>query len=151
MKKEKGTKHTLHLPGPEDATLCGKPIANSILWSKKSPPTKPHPGLCRKCCAELLKAKTGAVETEAKKNKRTPGLFAIQNCPSELVVTYKGETYKATVNPDGTISVNGKNFNSPSRAGKEITGREVDGWTFWNYEAGAEGLKKLNTLRKETA
>ena len=67
------------------------------------------------------------------------------------MVTYKGTEHKATVNEDGTITVNGKSFNSPSRAGKEITGREVDGWTFWSYEVPGDGLKKLDALRKETA
>jgi hypothetical protein len=94
-----------------------------------------------------------AVKPEATKKagKRVPGLAAFQNRPEELVVIYKGVTHKATVNPDGTITVNGKTFNSPSRGGKEITGREVDGWTFWKYEVPGEGLKKLDTLRNESA
>ncbi len=153
MKKGKGPKRTVHLPGSGGATICGKPMSSSILWSKKNPPAKAHPGLCKKCCAEFLKGKTDATEKEAaqKAGKRTPGLAPFQNRPAALVVTYKGATHKATVNPDGTITVNGKTFNSPSRAGKEVTGREVDGWTFWSYEAEGEGLKKLNTLRKEIA
>lgn len=160
MKKGKGKNQTIHIKGPEDKTLCGKPIASSTLWAKKNPPTKEHPGLCKKCYGLFLKAKPDtpqkgvakkAAEPEAKKSKRTPGLASIQNRPDELVVTYKGTTHKATVNPDGTITVNGKTFNSPSRAGKEITGREVDGWTFWSYEVEGEGLKKLDTLRKENA
>ena len=159
MKKGKGTKRTIHIQGSGDTTLCGKPVASSILWAKKAPPTKPYPGLCKKCCTLFLMAKPGAREHEAapknvkpeakeKASKRTPALASIQNRPEELVVTFKGATHKATVNPDGTITVNGKTFNSPSRAGKEVTGREVDGWTFWNYEVPDNGLKKLNTLRK---
>lgn len=88
---------------------------------------------------------------EKKDAKRTPALASLEAAPKELVVTYKGVEHKATVNPDGTITVNDKTFNSPSRAGKEITGREVDGWTFWNYEVPGVGLKKLDTLRKEIA
>ncbi len=88
---------------------------------------------------------------EKKTSKRTPVLAALEGAPKELVVTYKGTEHKATVNEDGTITVNGKTFNSPSRAGKEITGREVDGWTFWNCEVPGEGLKKLDTLRKGIA
>jgi len=87
---------------------------------------------------------------EKKADKRTPGLAAFPNRPEELVVTFKGSSYKATVNPDGTITVNDKTFNSPSRAGKEITGREVDGWTFWQYEVSGVGLKKLDNLRKRS-
>jgi len=86
---------------------------------------------------------------EKKAGKRTPALASLKVAPKELVVTYKGTEHKAKVNEDGTITVNGKTFNSPSRAGKEVTGREVDGWTFWSYEVAGLGLKKLNTLRKE--
>jgi hypothetical protein len=94
-------------------------------------------------------AKKGPVEK--KDAKRTPSLASLEVAPKELVVMYKGNEHKATVNDDGTITVNGKTFNSPSRAGKEITGREVDGWTFWKYEVPGVGLKKLDTLRKEIA
>jgi len=86
---------------------------------------------------------------EKKTSKRTPALASLVVAPKELVVTYKVVEHKAKVNEDFTITVNGKTFNSPSRAGKEITGREVDGWTFWSYEVPGNGLKKLNTLRKE--
>jgi len=85
---------------------------------------------------------------EKKAGMRTPALASLAVAPKELVVTYKGTEHKAKVNEDGTITVNGKTFNSPSRAGKEVTGREVDGWTFWSYEVPGNGLKKLNMLRK---
>ncbi len=88
---------------------------------------------------------------EKKDAKRTPALVSLGVAPKELVVTYKGVEHKATVNDDGTITINDKTFNSPSRAGKEITGREVDGWTFWSYEVPGVGLKKLDTLRKKIA
>ena len=88
---------------------------------------------------------------EKKTAKRTPALASLKVAPKELVATYKGTEHKATVNDDGTITINGKTFNSPSRAGKEVTGREVDGWTFWSFEVPDGGLKKLDTLRKEIA
>jgi hypothetical protein len=159
MKKGNGKKQTVHIKGPEEKTLCGKQVASATLWAKKSSPAKDHPGLCKKCYALFAKAepeaperktakKTSKLDTERKPGKRTPVLAAFPNRPAELVVTYKGTTYKATVNPDGTITVDGKTFNSPSRAGKEVIGKEVDGWTFWKYEVPGEGLKKLDTLRK---
>jgi len=97
------------------------------------------------------KGKKAATKTpiEKKPSKRTPVLASLEGVPKELVATYKGAPYSATVNPDGTITVNGKTFNSPSRAGKEVTGREVDGWTFWSYEVEGQGLRRLDTLRKE--
>jgi Restriction Enzyme Adenine Methylase Associated/Protein of unknown function (DUF2924) len=85
---------------------------------------------------------------EKKTAKRTPALAPFQNRPEELVATYKGTEHKATVNEDGTITVNGKTFNSPSRAGKEITGREVDGWTFWSHKKEDGTLEKIDALRK---
>jgi hypothetical protein len=98
------------------------------------------------------KTQTAKKEPVEKKDaKRTPALASLEVSPKELVVMYKGTEHKATVNDDGTITVNDKTFNSPSRAGKEVTGREVDGWTFWSYEVPGIGLKKLDTLRKEIA
>lgn len=95
------------------------------------------------------KGKRAAAKTPVEKTtKRVPVLSSLEVAPKELVVTYKGAPYSATVNPDGTITVNGKTFSSPSRAGKEVTGKEVDGWTFWSYEVPGVGFKKLNTLRK---
>ena len=119
------------------------------------PEAKPKAGkkgsgkkITRKEKVETSAAKTKKAAAEKKAGKRTPALASLVVTPKELVVTYKGVEHKATVNEDGTITVNGKTFNSPSRAGKEITGREVDGWTFWSYEVPGNGLKKLNMLRK---
>ena len=159
MKKGKAKKQTIHIQGPGTKTLCGKPVATVSIWAKKTPPAEANENICRRCYALFAKAKQDAPEHKATKKtrkpetekttgKRTPGLASIQNRPEELLVTFKGTTYKATVNTDGTITVNGKTFNSPSRAGKEVTGREVDGWSFWSYEVPGEGLKKLDTLRK---
>lgn len=158
MKKGKTKNQTIHIPGQEEKTLCGKPAASTTLWAKKSSPTKDHSGLCKRCYALFSKAepdapqpkttKSSRTSAERKPGKRTPALASYQNRPDELVVTFKGTSYKASVNPDGTILVNDKTFNSPSRAGKEITGREVDGWSFWSYEVPGEGFKKLDALRK---
>jgi len=109
------------------------------------PATKPK---SEKKVAGKEKAATKTTVETKKAGKRTPALAAYANRPAELVATYKGNTHKATINEDGTITVNDKTFNSPSRAGKDITGREVDGWSFWSYEVPGEGRKKLDTLRK---
>ena len=85
---------------------------------------------------------------EKKTSKRIPVLSSLEVAPKELMATYKGTEHKATVNPDGTITVNGNIFNSPSRAGKEITGREVDGWTFWSHKKEDGTLEKIDALRK---
>ena len=86
--------------------------------------------------------------------KRQPALLALgERMPMFLEVTYKGHVIRAPVNEDGTISVpvgeTQQTFNSPSRAGKAVTGREVDGWLFWSYRKPDDTLSKLDTLRKE--
>src|SRR3989304_3691768 len=89
---------------------------------------------------------------DRKPGSRQPALLALgERMPNELRVTFKGKEYLAAVNPDGTILVEGHEqpFNSPSPAGNAITGREVDGWTFWSYGKADGSLKKLDTLRKE--
>ena len=118
--------------------------------TKKTPTQKAGTGkkIARKRKTETSAAKTTKAAAEKKAEKRTPALASLDVAPKELVVTYKGVEHKATVNEDGTITINNKTFNSPSRAGKEITGREVDGWTFWSYKVPGNGLKKLNALRK---
>jgi len=157
-----------HIPHGTEAnkTVCGRPIEvggrPQVLLTTN--PDKKKGTVCGRCKAlkagqartEKVAAKhqkirqAGRMEAKPEKaGKRTPTLASFQNRPAALVVTYKGTQHKATVNPDGTITVNGKTFTSPSRAGKEITGREVDGWTFWSYEVPGVGLKKLDTLRKE--
>ena len=155
---------TYHLPHGTDAkkTVCGRQVeVNGRPQVLLTTGTKKKKGsVCRKCTEindRIERAETAAKEhngivpaglKEVRAVKRTPVLASFPNRPAELVVTYKGKTYKATVNPDGTITVDGKTFNSPSRAGKEVIGKEVDGWTFWSYEVEGEGLKKLDTLRK---
>jgi hypothetical protein len=153
-----------HLPHGTDSnkTVCGRPIEVNgrpqVLLTTNA--EKKKGTVCRRCktimaCVERAEKVTSkqsrirqVVKKENKPVKRTPALASFPNRPDELVVTYKGNQHKATVNPDGTITVNGKTFTSPSRAGKEITGREVDGWTFWSCEVEGKGLKKLDTLRK---
>ena len=109
------------------------------------PEAKPKPA--KKGSGKKAQAAT-KTPVEKKAGKRTPALASLEVAPKELVVTYKGTEHRAKVDEDGTITVNGKTFYSPSRAEKEVTGREVDGWTFWSYEVPGEGFKKLNTLRK---
>lgn len=162
-----------HLPHGTDAnkTLCGRPIEVNgrpqVLLTTDL--NKKKGTVCGRCKA--LKAGAARVEKVAAKHrkirqaapiekkerkvgKRQPALLALgDRMPNELRVTFKGKEYLAAVNPDGMILVEGhdKPFNSPSRAGKAVTGREVDGWTFWSYGTADGSLNKLDTLRKERA
>ncbi len=86
--------------------------------------------------------------------KRQPALLVLgEKMPVHLQVTFKGKEHHASVNPDGTIAVegHGQTYNSPSRAGKAVAGREVDGWTFWSYLKPNGDLEKINELRKAVA
>ena len=162
-----------HIPHGTEAnkTVCGRPIEVNgrpqVLLT--TDPNKKKGTVCGRCRAlkagqartEKVTAKhrkireaAPAQKKERKPGKRQPALLALgERMPNELRVIFKGKEYLAAVNPDGTILVEGHEqpFNSPSRAGKAITGREVDGWTFWSYGATDGSLKKLDALRKEIA
>ena len=159
--------HVPHATEP-NKTVCGRPIEVAgrpqVLLTTNA--DKKKGAVCGRCKAlkagqartEKVTAKhrkireaAPAQEKERKVGKRQPALLDLgERMPNELRVTFKGKEYLAAVNPDGTILVEGHEepFNSPSRAGKAVTGREVDGWTFWSYGATDGSLKKLNTLRK---
>jgi hypothetical protein len=162
-----------HIPGTNDPnkTVCGRPIQVNgrpqVLLTTNPDRKKGIGGTCNRCKA----LKTGQARTEkvaakhrkireaapaAKKErepgKRQPALLVLgERCPPMLVTTYKGKEYTAKVNDGGTITHDFKTYNSPSRAGKAITGREVDGWTFWSYLAEDGTAKKLDALRKAVA
>ena len=161
-----------HIPGTNDPkkTVCGRPIEVNgrpqVLLTTNA--DKKKGTVCGRCKAlkagqartEKVTAKHRKIREAApaekkvrKPGKRQPALLALKWMPVELRVTFKGKEYLAAVNPDGTILVEGHEqpVNSPSRAGKAVTGREVDGWTFWSYGDKDGSLKKLDTLRKEIA
>jgi hypothetical protein len=55
--------------------------------------------------------------------------------PTHLFREYKGMGYKAMLNPDGTILLKGKKYNSPTAAAKAVVDRSsVNGWHFWYIE-----------------
>ena len=162
-----------HIPHGTEAnkTVCGRPFEvggrPQVLLTTNA--EKKKGTVCGRCKAlkagqartEKVAAKHRKIrqaplaeKKERKVGKKQPALLALgERMPNELRVTFKGKEYLAAVNPDGTILVEGHEqpFTSPSRAGKAITGREVDGWLFWSYGATDGSLKKLDTLRKENA
>lgn len=82
--------------------------------------------------------------------KRTPVLAAYPHRSKHLRATYKGNTLRAWVRGDGSITFRGKRFNSPSLAGKAAVGgsRAVNGWSFWKYERAPGDWVFLDQLRK---
>ena len=91
---------------------------------------------------------------EKKTSKRQPALLVLgDRMPKFMTATYKGAVHNATVLADGKIYLKDidQTFNSPSRAGKAVTGKEVDGWTFWSYTKEDGSFEKIDALRKTTA
>lgn len=64
-----------------------------------------------------------------------------------LRADFKGERYLASLRKDGYISYKGTLYESPSAAAKEIVGRAVNGWRFWNYKNGNQWVA-LSDLRR---
>jgi hypothetical protein len=47
---------------------------------------------------------------------------------------FKGQRYEATLYPDGRVRYSGKEYGSPSGAGKAAIGyKTLNGWKFWRY------------------
>ena len=164
-----------HIPGTEkNKTVCGRAIEiggrPQVLLTTNA--EKKHGTVCGRCKA--LKAgkartekirkkherireagkKVPAEKKEHKPGKRQPALLILgERMPTELRVTFKGKEYLAAVNPDGTILVKGHEqpFDSPSTAGRAITGWPADGWNFWSVCLESGALVKLDALRKVVA
>ena len=89
----------------------------------------------------------------AKKRKLTM-LKADQPVPLKDLVSgkriyanYKGKDHTAVVLRSERVRLNGKLFNSPSRAAKAIRGGATNGWRFWKIKHAGE-LMPLSTLKK---
>lgn len=53
-----------------------------------------------------------------------------------LVMTYRGRTHQASITAHGYLDVDGRIFETPSGAGKSITGTAINGWITWKTSAG---------------
>ena len=53
-----------------------------------------------------------------------------------LVMTYRGEAHTAIVTDDRLLDINGHKEETPSGAGKRVTGQECDGWQVWSVRGG---------------
>jgi hypothetical protein len=60
-----------------------------------------------------------------------------------LAVRYKGAEYRATVQKNGYLSLQGRDYPSPTAAAVAITGGAVNGWRFWKVATG----ETLGSLR----
>jgi hypothetical protein len=94
--------------------------------------------------------KVVSAPVSVKENGRTPVLARYSRRPSALKVRYKGKTIKARVLRDGSISLNGEVYLSPSlAAGAACKRLTCNGWTFWTYERAPGDWVLLDELRKK--
>jgi hypothetical protein len=90
----------------------------------------------------------GSQMTTSKPTGRRPVLAAFIQRPTKLVARYKRKTYRARVRRDGSISLAGRVYNSPSLAGSAVVKRSCNGWTFWSYERSPGDWVPLEELRR---
>lgn len=65
-----------------------------------------------------------------------------------LRAEYKSMRYTASLRTNGYISIAGELYESPTAAARSITGRNVNGWRFWQYRKPGKGWCALAELRK---
>jgi hypothetical protein len=59
----------------------------------------------------------------------------VLKAPLKLIAQLKGKDFEAElVANDGAITFDGKSYATPSAAGVAATGRQTDGWQFWNWD-----------------
>lgn len=80
-------------------------------------------------------------EAKSQGEGRKPTLAPFIDGGFTITAEYKGKTFEAKVNADGTIEFDGETYTSPSSAGKAAIKKSVDGWTFW--KKGGEPLDEL--------
>jgi hypothetical protein len=80
---------------------------------------------------------------------RPASLIGLVAKTTKLYRTYKGQDYKASLNPAGVITFKGEKYTSPSGAAKALVGpRAVNGWHFWYIENTAGDWVTLADFKK---
>ncbi|MBN1930677.1 MAG: GIY-YIG nuclease family protein [Desulfobacterales bacterium] len=96
--------------------------------------------------------------TEKVEKQRKPTLAPFVKKRIHIRMRFKGKLYIAHLRRDGTIMfaaesaesdrLQGKIHYSPSLAASAISGRSMNGWTWWTYERAPGDWVKLDELRK---
>jgi len=97
---------------------------------------------------ELRKMKAPVKSARGEKKLRGAALAPYVKDGFPIRANYKGKTYTAKVNSEGTILYDGKIYTSPSLAGMAVINRNVNGWLFWKYQNEKGEWVKLDELRK---
>jgi len=70
---------------------------------------------------------------------------------TKLFAEYRGTTYEATVQAEGTILFEGTSYKTPSAAGGAVTAKHgihaPNGWDFWNLKDSEGAIRPLGSLR----
>lgn len=66
-----------------------------------------------------------------------------------LRATYKGKTYRAHVKKNGWILYDGYLYSSPSAAGRDAVGHNINGWHLWMYQRSPGEWVRLGQLRRK--
>ncbi|MBX2994865.1 MAG: DUF2924 domain-containing protein [Bdellovibrionaceae bacterium] len=74
-------------------------------------------------------------------------LVAIGIVSTRLIGTYKGRTYRATVDRDGWVRYKGKKHPSLSAAGAAARKTPTNGWLFWKFKDKNGKWQRCDTLR----
>lgn len=101
--------------------------------------------------SELLGVEPGRKAAVARtRSSSKAALAAYVTRPLRLRARYKGQTLKAGVLSNGTISFSGKRYQSPSMAACAALPhrRAINGWHFWTYERAPGDWVRLKELRK---
>jgi hypothetical protein len=116
--------------------------------------------LFRRCITEAQQIELDVLFGKTKKKRpketelqlvkgRRPILAPYVSKRFEMRLRYKGKLHKAMVRKDGSISCEGRIYNSPSLAASAIKARAINGWKTWKYERAPGDWVMLDNLRKK--
>ena len=100
-----------------------------------------------------LRKLLGLVSKQSKQNAdRVESLLAayVQRAGKniQLRADYKGTTYRAFAQKDGTVRYKNRKYMSASAAGRAVIQRACNGWTFWRFQRAPGQWVRLSSLRK---
>lgn len=99
----------------------------------------------------LLIGRSFTINKKIKKSESGRGSKAFSGILNKRIVlkaVYKKKEYHAVLRKNGIITLNGKQYNSPSSAAFAISSSPIDGWYFWKFKNEKGNWVKLNELRK---
>jgi hypothetical protein len=86
-----------------------------------------------------------------KAKQKVLGLAGYFDTSTSIFGRVKEKEVEAKVHSDGSIHIGDKSFDSPSSAGKALTKRATNGWTFWHVKRNGKevSLADLRDARKK--